>query len=99
MSDLVRIELKPLGKTLEVKRGTPLQDILFVYGVEFPCGGRGRCRSCRVKVLAGDLPVTPEQEAILKPDELADGWRLACRSFAGGQPYPGNRPVGNRNSG
>jgi uncharacterized 2Fe-2S/4Fe-4S cluster protein (DUF4445 family) len=82
VSELVRIELKPLGKILEVKRGTPLQDILFVYGVEFPCGGRGRCRGCRVRVLEGSLPVTPEQERMLTAHELADGWRLACRSKA-----------------
>ncbi|MCC6859466.1 MAG: DUF4445 domain-containing protein [Bryobacterales bacterium] len=82
MSELVRIELKPLGKTLEVKRGTPLQDILFLYGVEFPCGGQGRCRGCRVRVLEGSLPVTPEQERMLTAEELAGGWRLACRSNA-----------------
>lgn len=73
------LRLKPLGKTIEVKRGTPLQDVLFVYGVEFPCGGRARCRSCRVKVLEGELPVTPEQERVLTPQEIAEGWRLACR--------------------
>jgi uncharacterized 2Fe-2S/4Fe-4S cluster protein (DUF4445 family) len=84
MTDLVRIELKPLGKTLEVKRGTPLQDVLFVYGVEFPCGGRGRCRGCRVKVLEGDLEATSEQHAILTPQEIREGWRLACRSRATG---------------
>ena len=82
MADLVRIDLKPLGKHLEVKRGTPLQDVLFVYGVEFPCGGRGRCRSCRVKVLEGDLAVTAEQRGILTDAEIAEGWRLACRSRA-----------------
>ncbi len=39
MSDLVRIELKPLGKTLEVKRGTPLQDILFATAWSSPAEG------------------------------------------------------------
>jgi uncharacterized 2Fe-2S/4Fe-4S cluster protein (DUF4445 family) len=78
----VRVELIPLGQVIEVERGTPLQDCLFPYGVEFPCGGRGRCRGCRVKVLSGSLPITPEEQRLLEPSELAEGWRLACRGRA-----------------
>jgi uncharacterized 2Fe-2S/4Fe-4S cluster protein (DUF4445 family) len=82
MSDLVHIELLPLGKVLEVERGTPLQDVLFAHGVEFPCGGRGRCKGCKIKVLAGVLPVTGEDRQKLTAAELAEGWRLACRGRA-----------------
>jgi uncharacterized 2Fe-2S/4Fe-4S cluster protein (DUF4445 family) len=84
MGDSVRIELRPSGESLEVERGAPLQDVLFAHGVEFPCGSRGRCRGCRIKVLEGWLPETPEQQEILSPQELASGWRLACRSCAAG---------------
>jgi uncharacterized 2Fe-2S/4Fe-4S cluster protein (DUF4445 family) len=84
MGDPVRIELLPLGQTLTVERGTPLQDVLFAQGVEFPCGGRGRCKGCRVKVLAGALPVTADGERLLTRAEIADGWRLACRGEATG---------------
>jgi uncharacterized 2Fe-2S/4Fe-4S cluster protein (DUF4445 family) len=82
MSDFVHLELLPLGKVLRVKRGTPLQDVLFAHGVEFPCGGRGRCKGCKIKVLAGTLPVTEEERAKLSGAELAAGWRLACRGQA-----------------
>jgi uncharacterized 2Fe-2S/4Fe-4S cluster protein (DUF4445 family) len=82
MSDFVHIELLPLGKVLRVKRGTSLQDLLFAHGVEFPCGGRGRCKGCKIKVLAGALPVSEEEQQRLTPAELADGWRLACRGRA-----------------
>lgn len=82
MSDLVRIELQPLGQVLQVERGTPLPDVLFDYGVEFPCGGHGDCRGCRVKLLSGELPVTPEEAFILTPQEIEEGWRLACRNRA-----------------
>jgi uncharacterized 2Fe-2S/4Fe-4S cluster protein (DUF4445 family) len=78
MIQKVPIQLVPLGKTVEVDVGTSLQDVLFDYGVEFPCGGEGRCRGCRVRVLEGSLPVTPEDEESLGPDEIARGWRLAC---------------------
>ena len=82
MSEFVHLELLPLGKVLRVKRGTPLQDVLFAHGVEFPCGGRGRCKGCRIKVLAGLLPITNEDRQKLSPTELAEGWRLACRGVA-----------------
>lgn len=77
-----RIQLEPLGSILSVEPGSRLQDILFAEGVEFPCGGRGRCRGCRVKVLKGTLPVTPEDAALLARADLAQGWRLACRAVA-----------------
>jgi uncharacterized 2Fe-2S/4Fe-4S cluster protein (DUF4445 family) len=82
MSEFVHIELLPLGKVLRVKRRTPLQDVLFAHGVEFPCGGRGRCKGCRIKVLAGSLPITEEDKQKLSAAELAEGWRLACRARA-----------------
>ena len=82
MTGSVRIELLPLGKVIEIERGTPLQDVLFTHGVEFPCGGRGRCKGCKVKVLAGSLPITGEDTQKLTGAELAAGWRLACRGRA-----------------
>ncbi len=51
MSNSVRIELRPYGRSIEVERGTPLRDVLYIYGVEFPCGGRGRCKRCRVQAV------------------------------------------------
>ncbi len=77
--DHVRIRLEPLGRTLEVRRGAPLQDLLFDHGVEFPCGGRGACQGCRVRFLRGAAPVTPADAAALPADELGEGWRLGCQ--------------------
>ncbi|MGD0014600.1 MAG: ASKHA domain-containing protein [Bryobacteraceae bacterium] len=83
-SERVRIELKPLGETLEAGRGVPLRDLLFAHGVEFPCGGRGRCKRCRVRLLEGSLTVTDADRRLLAPAELAAGWRLACHARAEG---------------
>jgi len=55
-----------------------LQDVLFSYGVEFPCGGTGRCKGCRLRVLRGNLPPSPQQAETLTAGELEEGWRLAC---------------------
>ncbi len=82
MSRQVRVELQPLGETFEVEAGTPLQDVLFAHGVEFPCGGRGLCKGCRVKVLQGSLPSTPEQERVLGRTGIDEGWRLSCQNSA-----------------
>ncbi len=82
MSNYVRIELQPLGEVFEVEKGTPLQDVLFEHGVEFPCGGKGRCKGCRVRVLSGQIPLDARQEYVLSPREIEDGWRLACAGRA-----------------
>lgn len=68
----MRILLRPLGVEIEAQPGAPLQDLLFPYGVEFPCGGRGTCRRCRVKVLEGAIPPSP--------DDCDPDYRLACRA-------------------
>ena len=82
MTPTVQIRLQPLGKTITVERGTSLRAVLHAYGVEFPCGGRGRCRGCRIKQIGGSLPVTADQAEVLTRAELTDGWRLACRYTA-----------------
>jgi uncharacterized 2Fe-2S/4Fe-4S cluster protein (DUF4445 family) len=82
MGDVVRIELRPLGRSVEVERGTRLRDVLYAYGVEFPCGGHGRCRRCRVRLVEGTLPIGDEERALLSDEEREAGWRLACRCRA-----------------
>ena len=76
---MTTITLNPSGRRLEVAAGTALRDALFAEGVEFPCGGRGRCHGCRVRVIAGALAPTAEDRAGLTPSEVKAGWRLACR--------------------
>jgi uncharacterized 2Fe-2S/4Fe-4S cluster protein (DUF4445 family) len=82
--DQVRIELWPSGKVLRVPRGQPLQDLLFAQGVEFPCGGHGRCKGCRIRVLEGHLGAQEDDRRLLRAEELAAGWRLSCRGRAEG---------------
>src|SRR5512144_1419802 len=74
-----KIVLQPIGAELKSAEGTPLRDLLFEQGVEFPCGGNGRCRGCKVRVLQGEVPVNDAQREHLNAHEIADGWRLACQ--------------------
>jgi len=78
------LRLSPADLRLDVPAGTRLQDVLFGQGVEFPCGGRGRCKGCRVKVLRGALNITAEEKKLLTKAELDAGWRLACRHSLNG---------------
>lgn len=74
-----RIVLRPTGVELRAPFGMPLRNPLFEQGVEFPCGGQGRCRGCRVQVLEGVARVNAAQQERLSAEELSAGWRLACQ--------------------
>ena len=77
-----KIKLHPLGKEFTVSRGTSLIDVLHEFGVEFPCGGKGSCGKCKVKLLQGQINIDPEHELRLKELGLGPEWRLACMSRA-----------------
>src|SRR3974390_1361969 len=78
-----RVRMEPRGETIAAEVGTPLRDLLFTYGVEFPCGGESRCKRCRVRVVQGQLD-GGASVTILPPREYGEGWRLACRSSVEG---------------
>src|SRR4029450_8237567 len=74
-----KIVLKPTNVEITAAAGTSLRDLLFEQGVRSPCVGHGRCRGCKVRVLQGAVAVNDAQRQHLKPNELADGWRLSCQ--------------------
>lgn len=79
-----QIRLHPLGKQLTVARGISLIDVLHEFGVEFPCGGKGKCGKCKVKLLRGEIITDPEHQRRLRELGLGPEWRLACMSRAQG---------------
>lgn len=78
MRETLTIKLQPLNKTIKVNTDTPLKDVLHEFGVEFPCGGKGTCGSCKVKLLDGNLNIDKIQQQKLEKLKLAENWRLAC---------------------
>ncbi len=47
--------------------------------IEAPCGGRGLCGKCRVRLVEGALsPPEAAERVLLSSAELAEGFRLAC---------------------
>ncbi len=78
MSSTINIELLPLGKKITANKGSRLADILYEHGVEFPCAGEGTCGRCRVKLLAGDIPLTKKESCCLKALDIPNNYRLSC---------------------
>ena len=66
--------------------GTPVFDAASWNGVaiDSTCGGHGTCKKCKVRVIEGDVPISEIDPRAFSPDELRDGWRLACRAPARG---------------
>ena len=44
------------------------------------CGGKGTCGKCKVKVLDNNFPVSSYDRDFFNPDEIKEGWRLACKT-------------------
>ncbi len=74
------IHLLPLGKAIKVNDQTPLIDVLHEFGVEFPCGGRGACGKCKVKLLEGEIEMNEIHQQKIQKLGLSTEWRLACHS-------------------
>jgi uncharacterized 2Fe-2S/4Fe-4S cluster protein (DUF4445 family) len=78
------IEFQPIGRRGRCPSGETLLDCARRLGVELAslCGGTGKCNSCRIRVMQGDLSeVTPTQRAAFTETELDGGWRLACQAY------------------
>ena len=75
--------IEPIGLTVELPRGHALMEAVLKVTTDFPntCGGKGTCGKCLVRVGAGLLNEPGSQElAKLTPQQLAEGWRLACQA-------------------
>jgi uncharacterized 2Fe-2S/4Fe-4S cluster protein (DUF4445 family) len=82
----VRLHFQPDGTDVRVPSGTPIFDAASWNGVaiDSTCGGHGTCKKCKVRIEDGDVPVSSVDPRAFSPDELRDGWRLACRAEARG---------------
>lgn len=62
-----------------------LEEILQIdTNISAPCGGKGICGKCKIKVLEGDFVVTGEDEKLFTKEQLAEGYRLACMAVPTG---------------
>ena len=49
--------------------------------VSTPCGSRGNCGKCRVRVVEGELAVNSMDRVQLTEEEIDNGVRLACQAW------------------
>jgi len=80
----VRIHFTPSDKDVRVPSGVSVFDAASWNGIaiDSTCGGHGTCKKCKVKVLQGDVPVQRLDIRAFDPQQLEDGWRLACMAAA-----------------
>lgn len=78
------IDMEPIGLRGEVPAGTNLLEAARLLGVGIVslCAGEGWCEGCLVRVEKGQLtPPTMSEEAVLSPEDLKRGYRLACQAI------------------
>jgi len=74
------ITLKPSGKSITLAPGADLLEAVKAEGVavEAPCGGKGVCGKCLVRVTHGRVDFT--NSGILPAELISEGFVLICRS-------------------
>ncbi len=79
-----QIDFEPVGRRGKCPADKCLLDCARHLGVSIIsiCGGRGTCHSCKIRVLSGTASEpTPHEQEALSPQELKNGWRLACQTY------------------
>jgi uncharacterized 2Fe-2S/4Fe-4S cluster protein (DUF4445 family) len=82
----VDLVFQPSGTRVRVPPGVTLFDAASWNGIaiDSTCGGHGTCKKCKIRITDGGVPPSPLDARAFSPDELRDGWRLACRAQAAG---------------
>jgi adenylate cyclase len=84
--DRARIRFQPEDREVAAENGQTLLGVARLEGVKLPhaCGGRARCGTCYVTVLAGEEALSPmeavERRTLRQYDILAPEFRLACQA-------------------
>ena len=75
--------LEPEHQKISFSAGATISQALTEAGISQnnPCGGQGKCGKCRV-LTENAAPPTASERDVLRGEELAAGWRLACVSPA-----------------
>ncbi|MXX27259.1 MAG: DUF4445 domain-containing protein [Caldilineaceae bacterium SB0668_bin_21] len=80
----ISIEFRPHDKVTRVPPGMTIFNAANWIGlpIDSTCGAKGTCGKCKVRILHGNNGATAADRRIFTDAELADGWRLSCRSEA-----------------
>ena len=78
------VRFLPFDREVEVPTGVLIGDAAQQAGIDvlMPCGGQGRCGRCAVIVQEGQVRRRSTQR--LSPDDVAEGYALACQTVVEG---------------
>lgn len=78
----IKITFHPEEKEVYVLPGTPIIEAAAQAGLVLnsPCGGKGTCGKCLVKVREGKTEPTAAEKKIIPREDLKKGSRLACQA-------------------
>src|SRR6202521_3858907 len=78
----LEVRYLPFERTTRVPAGTTL--FSAAHWIDLPidstCGGRGTCGKCKVRVVKNLPDAETADHRLLRPSEIADGWRLSCQA-------------------
>lgn len=83
-NERVTITLTVDGAPLRIATGASVLNTAQTNDIDIiaTCGGRGRCRSCRVKLVEGTSTEPGAADRTqLSEDEIREGYRLACQCY------------------
>jgi uncharacterized 2Fe-2S/4Fe-4S cluster protein (DUF4445 family) len=83
MAGTVAVTFQPGSRTIPVASGETFLRAAQDAGIDVmaTCGGRGRCHSCRIKVVKGSVPPPTIMDTVqLGHDEVREGFRLSCQT-------------------
>jgi len=79
-----KIDFQPVGRRGESPSESSLLETARRMGAGLSglCGGHGKCRACKVKILEGKASdPTPSEKETFTAEQLQEGWRLACQTW------------------
>jgi len=78
----IPVKFLPQGKNIFVLKGTKILEAAARTGIVLntPCGGKGTCGKCKVRVLYGACEPDETERAVFNTQEIKEGFRLACHS-------------------
>ena len=78
----VKVTFQPSGQSVYVLPGTVLLEAAGRAGIilQTPCGGKGTCGKCKVKVMNGQRPPSAATAQALSNEQVQQGFRLACQT-------------------
>jgi len=84
---MIKVTFQPDGLRALVPKGTSIIEAARLVGIDLqaPCGGKGQCGKCVVRVIRGDIEPSPSDREHLSQEEIDKGYRLACQACVSGE--------------